>query len=46
MISVVIPAYNEKESLAPLLEEVAEVARQAEIDLEVLFVGDGRTDGS
>jgi dolichol-phosphate mannosyltransferase len=46
MISVVIPVYNEKESLAPLLGEIAEVARRAEIDLEALFVDDGSTDGS
>jgi dolichol-phosphate mannosyltransferase len=46
MISVVIPVYNEKESLAPLLGEIAEVARHAEADLEILFVDDGSTDGS
>src|SRR5437660_10015303 len=46
MISVVIPVYNEKESLAPLLGEIAEAARQADIDLEVFFVDDGSKDGS
>ena len=34
MVSVVIPVYNEKESLALLLGEIAEVARAAEITLE------------
>ena len=28
MISVVVPVYNEKESLAPLHREIAETARQ------------------
>src|SRR5262249_28910518 len=46
MISVVIPVYNENQSLAALLKEIAAVARQAEIELEVLFVDDGSTDGS
>jgi dolichol-phosphate mannosyltransferase len=46
MISVVIPVYNEKESLAPLLGEIADVARHAEADLEIFFVDDGSTDGS
>ncbi len=46
MISVVIPVYNEKESLGSLLGEIAAVARQAEVDLEVLFVDDGSTDDS
>jgi glycosyltransferase involved in cell wall biosynthesis len=46
MISVVIPVYNEKDSLAPLHAEIAEVAERANIDLEVLFVDDGSSDGS
>jgi glycosyltransferase involved in cell wall biosynthesis len=46
MISVVIPVYNEKDSLGPLYGEIAEVARQANLDLEVLFVDDGSRDGS
>jgi glycosyltransferase involved in cell wall biosynthesis len=46
MISVVIPVYNEQESLAPLHAEIAAVAQRANLDLEVLFVDDGSTDGS
>src|SRR5437763_4720633 len=46
MISVVIPVYNEKESLRPLLVEIAEVARQLDSELEVQFVDDGSRDGS
>jgi dolichol-phosphate mannosyltransferase len=46
MISVVIPVYNEKESLAPLVREIADVARHADFALEVVVVDDGSTDGS
>jgi dolichol-phosphate mannosyltransferase len=46
VISVVIPVYNEKESLAVLHEEIADVARRANLDLEVVFVDDGSSDGS
>src|SRR5262249_6217342 len=46
MISIVIPTYNEKESLTLLLAEIAETARQAPLDLEIVLVDDGSTDGS
>src|SRR5436305_3467447 len=46
MISIVIPVYNERESLGPLHAEIAAVAERARLDLEVLFVDDGSTDGS
>jgi glycosyltransferase involved in cell wall biosynthesis len=46
VISIVIPVYNEKESLRALHGEVAEVARRANLELEVIFVDDGSTDGS
>src|SRR5262245_50786638 len=46
MISVVIPVYNEKESLGQLHAEIAAVAERANLDLEVLFVDDGSRDGS
>jgi dolichol-phosphate mannosyltransferase len=46
MISIVIPAYNEKESLKILLAEIDAVGRQANLDLEILFVDDGSQDGS
>lgn len=46
MISVVVPVYNEKESLELLLGEIDAVGRQANLELEILFVDDGSTDGS
>src|SRR5262249_42351247 len=46
MIAVVIPVYNEKDSLEPLYAELCEVAREACLSLHILFVDDGSTDGS
>lgn len=44
MISIVVPVYNEKDSLARLYEEMVQVGEQA--DLEILFIDDGSDDGS
>jgi len=46
MISVVIPVYNERESLPQLHAEIETVTAAARLDLEVIFVDDGSTDGS
>jgi glycosyltransferase involved in cell wall biosynthesis len=46
MISIVIPLYNEHDSLALLHEELARVAGQANLRFEILFVDDGSTDAS
>jgi glycosyltransferase involved in cell wall biosynthesis len=46
VISVVVPVYNENKSLPLLFEEIAEVARRENLDLEVVFVDDGSRDGS
>jgi len=46
VISVVIPVFNERDSLTALYAEIAGVARAEQLDLEVLFVDDGSTDGS
>src|SRR5262249_28795747 len=37
VISVVVPVYNEKESLAALHAEIAAAAQQAGLDLEIFF---------
>src|ERR1700722_1658614 len=46
MISIVIPVYNEKDSLTLLHGEIAQIAEKAHLDVEVLFVDDGSRDGS
>ena len=44
--SAVIPVYNERESLAQLHRELDKVARAHELEMEIIFVDDGSTDGS
>src|ERR1051325_4073454 len=46
MISVVIPVFNEQDSLTVLHEELARVAQAAGLRFEILFVDDGSSDGS
>ncbi len=45
-LSVVIPVYNEKDNLAPLLAEVDASIGPLNLDYEILAVNDGSTDGS
>ena len=46
MLSVVIPVFNEAESLEALWHELSEVAASEGYDLDVVFIDDGSTDGS
>ena len=46
MISIVIPVYNEHDSLAALYDELAQTAQQANLRFEIVFVDDGSKDGS
>lgn len=46
MISVVIPVFNEQDSLVTLHEELARAAHDAGLRFEILFVDDGSTDDS
>ncbi|HEY4759933.1 MAG TPA: glycosyltransferase family 2 protein [Thermoguttaceae bacterium] len=46
MLSIVIPVYNEAESLVTLHSELAEVAGAEGYELDVIFVDDGSTDDS
>ena len=46
MISLVIPVYNEHDSLLQLHVEIAAMAVATPLDLEVIFVDDGSVDGS
>lgn len=45
-ISVLIPVYNEQESLAELAAEIEAACKAGGYTFEVLFVDDGSTDGS
>jgi dolichol-phosphate mannosyltransferase len=46
MLSIVVPVYNEVESLEALYRELDEVASANGYDLDVVFVDDGSTDSS
>lgn len=43
-ISVVIPAYNEENGIAPVLEELKETLQKADVAAEIIVVDDGSTD--
>ncbi|QGJ72084.1 Glycosyltransferase involved in cell wall bisynthesis [Planctomycetales bacterium 10988] len=45
-ISAVIPVYNEEESLRELHQELKQVAKEQNYELEVVFIDDGSTDQS
>jgi dolichol-phosphate mannosyltransferase len=46
LLSLVIPVYNERESLAALHAEIAEVAKTLPERVEITFIDDGSKDGS
>lgn len=46
MISIIVPVYNEVDSLATLHSELDTVARANSLALEIVFVDDGSNDGS
>ncbi len=45
-LSIVVPLYDEKESLRPLYEEICAAIDQVNMPAEMIFVDDGSTDGS
>lgn len=45
-LSIVIPLFNEHESLTPLCESIASVLNRAGYSYEIVFVDDGSKDGS
>jgi glycosyltransferase involved in cell wall biosynthesis len=45
-LSIVIPVYNERDNLEPLLREVAAILSGLEVSHEILVIDDGSTDGS
>lgn len=44
MISVIIPVYNEQESISELFEKLTTVLKRLKYSYEILFVDDGSTD--
>ena len=46
MLSVVVPVFNEQESLRELHSELSVVAQSNNLDIEYIFVDDGSDDGS
>lgn len=46
MISIIIPACDEEESLALLYREIEEVAHARSLDFELIFIDDGSRDGT
>lgn len=46
LLSLVIPVYNERESLAVLCDEIETATRPLNREIEILFVDDGSRDGS
>jgi glycosyltransferase involved in cell wall biosynthesis len=45
-LSIVIPVYNEKESLSTLMDKIVTTMQAMPLSWEVVFVDDGSTDGS
>jgi glycosyltransferase involved in cell wall biosynthesis len=45
-VSIVIPLYNEEESLRELVTQVTEILLQHKLDFEICFIDDGSTDAS
>ena len=45
-ISIIVPLYNEAESLPKLYEWIARVMKENKFSYEVIFVNDGSTDES
>ena len=45
-VSIIVPLYNEEESLGPLYNEIIKSVKAINIDYEIVFVDDGSTDKS
>ncbi|MCA9078210.1 MAG: glycosyltransferase family 2 protein [Planctomycetaceae bacterium] len=46
MLSIIIPTFNEEESLPELHRQIDVVTKEHDLDCELIFVDDGSTDGS
>lgn len=45
-VVVVLPTYNERENVAPIVEKLSEVRKTMGSDMHILFVDDGSPDGT
>ncbi|MEL7496803.1 MAG: glycosyltransferase family 2 protein [Planctomycetota bacterium] len=45
-LSIIIPVFNEQDSLAELFRQISSVGQTLEQDIEVVFIDDGSTDNS
>ena len=45
-LSIVVPLYNEEESVEKLLSEILEVGEKFDLSYEIILVDDGSTDGT
>lgn len=46
MISIIVPVFNEEDSIFPFLDKTRSVLEDADLSFEIIFVNDGSTDGS
>ncbi len=46
LISVILPAYNEKDNIVPAVKALTEVFSGTDVDHELIFVSDGSVDGT
>ena len=45
-LSVIVPLYNEEDSVGPMYEAIVKAVAPLQLDYEILFVDDGSVDGS
>ncbi|MBQ9993667.1 MAG: glycosyltransferase, partial [Clostridia bacterium] len=45
-LSIVVPCYNEEETVLPLYEETLGVMKSHDVDFEMIFVNDGSSDST
>jgi dolichol-phosphate mannosyltransferase len=45
-LSLIVPVYNERESLGALHDQISAVARERELNIEIIFIDDGSRDSS
>jgi dolichol-phosphate mannosyltransferase len=46
MLSLIVPTYNERENIAPLIERLSRTLRNTKIDSEIIIVDDDSPDGT